>query len=206
MSTFDEKLQEIKESIENTQFTPETLAWTLITDDECSQINQGQIIFFDDNKNLSLDEQVEEKFQILLTIYFEMLFGWYKLLHLMSLETNQDNLNEEFKPDLNNITLEDLSIEFIDKIKILGFILYVKELSDDEHFNQEYTNCYCRVLLRDSSLDENYFYLKRYQLDPEKRYTFIRNGKFKLNENIKKYSAVIKLPKKSFKIYFDRVI
>ena len=52
-------------------------------------------------------------------------------------------------------------------------------------------------------IDSNYFYLKRHQLDPEKRYTFVRNGKFQLKSSLKKYSAVVKLPQKSFKIYFD---
>jgi type I restriction enzyme M protein len=58
-------------------------------------------------------------------------------------------------------------------------------------------------LLKDSELDSNYFYLKRYQLDPEKRYTFVLNGKFQLNTTIKKYTAIVKLPTKLIKIYFD---
>ena len=191
----------LKEKIESSEFTPETLAWTLITDDSCEKIKNGQLILFSDINGLSLDEQCENKFQILLTVYFEMLFGWYKLLHLMSDEMNETTT--EFNPKLNDITLDDLTKEFTEKIKVLGYILYVKELIDDDHYNDEHQKSYCRVLLKDSLLDSNYFYLKRHQLDPDKRYTFVRNGKFQLKSSLKKYSAVVKLPQKSFKIYFD---
>ena len=193
---------ELKEKIETGEFTPETLAWTLITDDECENIKNGKLIFFSNDSSLTHEEQIENKFQILLTIYFEMLFGWYKLLHLMKNE--MDGTDNQFKPDLITITLDDLTKEFVDKFKILGFILYVRELLDNNSdYENEKENCYCRVLLKDSELDSNYFYLKRYQLDPEKRYTFVRNSKFKLNNSIKKYIALVKLPTKLIKIYFD---
>jgi len=193
----------LKEKIESGDFTPETLAWTLITDDSCEKIKNGKILFFDNVSGLSPEEQSENKFQILLTIYFEMLYGWYKLLHLMSDEMNETTT--EFKPNLNDITLDDLTKEFGEKIKIIGYSLYVKELIDDDHYTDEYSKSYCRVLLKDSILDENYFYMKRHQLYPEKRYTFIRNGKFQLKSSIKKYSAVIKLQTRAFKVYFDSV-
>jgi len=191
----------LKEKIETGEFTPETLAWTLITDDECENIKNGKLIFFSNESGLAPEEQTENKFQILLTVYFELIFGWYKLLHLMKNE--MDGTDNQFKPDLSSITLDDLTKEFVDKFKTLGFILYVRELEDNEHFESEREKCYCRVLLKDSELDSNYFYLKRYQLDPEKRYTFVRNGKFQLNTTIKKYTAIVKLPTKLIKIYFD---
>jgi hypothetical protein len=193
----------LKEKIESGEFTPETLAWTLITDDDCEKIKNGKLIFFDVIEGLTLEEQIENKFQILLTVYFEMLFGWYKLLHLMKDE--MDGTNTEFKPDLSSITLDDLTKEFLEKFKILGYILHVRELTDDEYNEYEREISYCRVLLKDSELDSNYFHLKRYQLDPEKRYTFVRNGKFQLKNIIKKYTAIVKLSTKSFKIYFDLI-
>lgn len=191
----------LKEKIETGEFTPETLAWTLLTDDDCVNVKNGKMIFFDNISGLTSEEQTENKFQILLTVYFELIFGWYKLLHLMENEMN--GTDNEFKPDLTTITLDDLTEEFVDKFKTLGFILYVRELEDNDRYENEREKCYCRVLLKDSELDSNYFYLKRYQLDSEKRYTFVRNGKFQLNTNIKKYTAIVKLPSKCIKIYFD---
>jgi len=191
----------LKEKIESADFTPETLAWTLITDDSCDKILNGKLIFFNNVEGLTPEEQIENKFQILLTVYFELIFGWYKLLHLMKDE--MDETNTEFKPDLSSITLDDLTKEFLEKFKILGYILFVKELINDENYEYEREISYCRILLRDLPLDSNYFYLKRYQLDPEKRYTFVRNGNFILKTSIKKYTALVKLPTKSFKIYFD---
>jgi len=190
----------LKEKIETGEFTPETLAWTLLTDDECENIKNGKILFFSNESSLNLEEQTENKFQILLTIYFELIFGWYKLLHLMKNEMNRTE--DEFKPDLTKITLDDLTKDFVDKIKTLGFILYVKEL-DNENYEIERKKCYCKVLLKDLESNSKYFYLKRYQLDTDKRYTFVRNANFELNTNIKKYTAVVKLPNNSFKIYFD---
>lgn len=191
----------LKEKIETTEFTPESLAWTLITDDECENIKNGKLLFFSDDNSLTMEEQTENKFQILLTVYFELIFGWYKLLHLM--QNEMDGTDNEFKPDLSTLSLDDLTKEFLDKFKTLGFILYVRELENNDKYENEREKCYCRVLLKDSELDSNYFHLKRYQLDPEKRYTFIRNGKFKLNSNIKKYTAIVKLPSKFIMIYFD---
>lgn len=201
MSNLDSIDLALKEKIETGEFTPETLAWTLITDDECENIKNGKLIFFSNVSGLTQEEQTENKFQILLTVYFEMLFGWYKLLHLMKNE--MDETDNQFKPDLSSITLDDLTKEFVDKFKTLGFILYVRELENNDNYESEREKCYCKVLLKDSELDSNYFYLKRYQLDPEKRYTFVRNGKFQLNTSIKKYTAIVKLPTKLIKIYFD---
>jgi hypothetical protein len=204
MNNLDSIDLELKEKIESYEFTPERLAWSLLIDDDYEKITNGKLLVFDniDNINdLTLEEQTENKFQILLTVYFELIFGWYKLLHLM--QNEMDNTFNDFKPDLSNITIDDLTREFKDKIKVLGFILYVKELNDDEHYNYEKDLCYCRILLKDLPSDSNYFYIKRHQLDPEKRYTFLRNGTFQLKTSIKKYFAVVKLPMKSFKIYFD---
>jgi hypothetical protein len=201
MSNLDSIDLALKEKIETGEFTPETLAWTLITDEECENIKNGKLIFFSNISGLTLEDQTENKFQILLTVYFEMLFGWYKLLHLMNNEMN--GTDNQFKPDLSSITLDDLTKEFVDKFKTLGFILYVREIVDNDNYENEREKCYCKVLLKDSELDSNYFYLKRYQLDPEKRYTFVLNGKFQLDTTIKKYTAIVKLPTKSIKIYFD---
>jgi hypothetical protein len=200
MDKLDKIDLEVKEKIESADFTPETLAWTLITDESCEKIKNGKLLFFSDQNGLNLEEQTENKFQILLTIYFELIFGWYKLLHLM--QNEMDETDTEFKPDLSSITIDDLTKEFVDKFKILGFILHVKEITNDELYIEENAKCYCKVLLRDSPLDSNYFFMKRYQLDPEKRYTFVRNGKFQLTQHIRKYTAIARLPTRIFKISF----
>lgn len=200
MDNLDKIDLEVKEKIESADFTPETLAWTLITDESCEKIKNGKLLFFSDQNGLNLEEQTENKFQILLTIYFELIFGWYKLLHLM--QNEMDGTDTEFKPDLSSITIDDLTKEFVDKFKILGFILHVKEITNDELYIEENAKCYCKVLLRDSPLDSNYFFMKRYQLDPEKRYTFVRNSRFQLTQHIRKYTAITRLPTRIFKISF----
>ena len=62
--------------------------------------------------------QILEKFQILLTIYFEMIFGWYYLLHLTENEINETDT--EFKPNLNQITIDDLKELLRDGFHRLG--------------------------------------------------------------------------------------
>ena len=99
MDNLDKIDLEVKEKIESADFTPETLAWTLITDESCEKIKNGKLLFFSDQNGLNLEEQTENKFQILLTIYFELIFGWYKLLHLM--QNEMDGTDTEFKPDLS---------------------------------------------------------------------------------------------------------
>jgi hypothetical protein len=75
----------LKEKIETGEFTPETLAWTLLTDEQCETIKNGKIIFFSNVDGLNSEEQTENKFQILLTIYFELLLviNYYILIFLI---------------------------------------------------------------------------------------------------------------------------
>ena len=58
----------MNEQIDENDYTPEALAWKLIMDDNIN--NSNLLIFSEDNNKETL-------FEILLTIYVEMIFDYY---------------------------------------------------------------------------------------------------------------------------------
>ena len=190
--------------IDENNYTPEALAWKLLMDDEITRSNL--MIFSDENNK-------EIVFEILLTIYLEMIFGYYKMQYLES-NFNEDNDNSDnyddiydnFKLDLSNVNLFTLTNVFAEKFNKLNFILNVREITREEYDKNKKTR-YCTMLLKDSPYDNTYFIMNEKHLDPEKRYHFVLNSLYKTQENIDLrdiYCTVI-INNICYKIYFTQI-
>ena len=114
----------MNEQIDENDYTPEALAWKLIMDDNIN--NSNLLIFSEDNNKETL-------FEILLTIYVEMIFDYYKLKYLESLnpDDNFDDNFDNFKLDVSNINVFSLTYIFSSKFNKLKYILNVKELTSN---------------------------------------------------------------------------
>jgi uncharacterized protein YrzB (UPF0473 family) len=184
------------ENVENEEnvFTPEELAWRLIMDEHIDE-KVSLFAFTDDNSKETL-------FEILITIYIEMLFDYYKLIYLEQNE-NINNLEdfEDFKLDLNNVNIDMLKDIFSEKLKKIKFILNIYELSIEEY---EYIkkNRYCSILLKDSEYDATYFLMNEEYLEPEKRYHFILNSVYNSKNELRDIFATVRIKNKFFKISF----
>jgi len=196
------------QKIDDNNYTPEALAWKLLMDDEITTSNL--MIFSDENNK-------EIVFEILITIYLEMIFGYYKMQYLETNynngdeteegETdNYDDIYDNFKLDINKVNLFTLTNVFASKFNKLNFILNVREINREDYF-QSKQNRYCTVLLKDSPNDEMYFTLNEKHLDPEKRYHFVLNNMYKTKENIdlRDIYCSVNINNVYYKIYFTQI-
>ena len=175
-------------------FTPEELAWRLLLDEN---VNNVQLLAFSDENN------IEVLFEILLTIYIEMIFNHYKMQYL-EFHVDDEDFNEKydnFKPDLSKINLQMLTDKFDEKIKKLKFILNVNEISQ-ERYEECKMNRYCTILFKDLLRDSAFFIMNSAYLEPEKRYHFIKNSKYETTNTLRDIFCSFELNGSYYKIHF----
>ena len=194
-------------------YSPEELAWKLIMDEN---VSDGALVgYVDEDSN-------EVLFEILITIYIEMIFNYYKLKYLESTikddkdededededeEDDNDIINrfDNFKLDLTNINIDNLTNIFSEKMKKIKYNLFVSELSQTQ-YDYIKQKRYCNVLLKDSPIDKTYFIKNEKYLDPEKNYHFTINSLYQKNKNdLRDIYCTANINQKYFKIYFTKI-
>lgn len=186
-------------------YTPEELAWKLIMDENID--NSAAIMAFAD------ENSKETLFEILITIYIEMLFNYYKMQYLENTlnieEEEEENIIcdefENFKLNLNNVNLELLTNVFTEKFKKIKYILNVYEISYD-YYEYIKKNRYCTILLKDSEHDSTYFLMNEYYLDPDKRYHFVLNSIYSTMTELSDVFCTVRINNKYYKISFMSAI
>jgi cysteinyl-tRNA synthetase len=177
-------------------YSPEELAWQLIMDENISP--RTLMTFADENSK-------EIMFEILVTIYLEMIFDYYKLKYLENTTDNDDdiiNAYDNFKLDLTNVNVDMLTDIFFEKFKKLRIILSVRDMSQIEYENTKKIR-YCTVMLKDSPQDATYFMMNEKYLDKNKRYHFVLNSLYERKENLRDIFCTININGKYFKINFN---
>jgi len=208
--------------------TPETLAWKLLMEDENIMDYAGildmQVIDPSINNNnntnnntksnshIGYDDMVDQ-FQILITIYMEMIFGMLRISHVSDvMDKNGDiddcDLENTFKPDFTNVTINDILDVFKERFKKIRIILSVREIYDTDMSNVrnfgKYSDYYCRIILKDTPEGFKYFEANRDTLNPDIRYTFvIRRDEDNKQTKLSDFYAVCALPNMKVKISFD---
>lgn len=207
------------EDNDNNIVTPETLAWKLLMDEDCKDYANEilpYVINDDENKNMSNYDNLSGRFEILITIYMEMIYIMLKMNYLNSLmnEENEipDNIDFEknFVPDLSSFVINDLIDIFRDKMKKIKIFLSVREIIDDDKTNNRdfgsQSDYYCKILLKDMSEGKTYFWNNRHRIEPDKRYTFIiRNDVLQRQNKIDDFYAVCVLPNMKVRISFSQI-
>ena len=225
-------------NIQDTIVTPESLAWRMLLNSSIENF-AGSILPFviDGDSTRQKHEQKQEQntntwdenlsseanrlamldqFQILITIYMEMVFGILKIKHVKSnLNTCHDidqniSLNDTFTPDLSEFSVNDMIDVFREKFKKICIFLSIREIHDaDKNNPRDYgsaSDYYCRVILRDMPDGDMYFCANQHIIDPDKRYTFaIRNDDKKAQKKLDDFYAVVTLPKFKVRISFSQI-
>lgn len=228
----------------------DALAWKLLMDDDVENY-AGILLPFvmeEDNNNTSKIstnkgmgkdklsnvryDSLADQFQILISVYMEMVFGMLKINHVNSLINDNGDIDESidleatFKPDLSLFTMDGLTDTFRDKFKkirvflsVLGIYDAKEGLKDYGSGNQRFSEAlfskdnngsssdyYCRIILKDSAEGKTYFKANAHWLDPEKRYTFVmRNDNEKKQAKLADFYAVCKLPDMKVRISFSQI-
>jgi hypothetical protein len=207
--------------------TPESLAWKLLMDDDVENY-AGILLPFVSEDNTADSDKTKEKqfnvrydslsdqFQILITVYMEMVFSMLKINHVGSYIDENGNIDESidleatFKPDLINFTVDGMIDIFREKLKKIRIFLSVLGIYDSkENLPKDYgssSDYFCRIILRDSTEGKAYFKANKNWLDPEKRYTFVmRNNNKKNQKKLDDFYAVCTLPNIKVKISFSKI-
>jgi len=205
--------------------TLEALAWKLLMDDDVKEF-AGSILPFVQNcelegnnntiqTNVSYNE-FSDQFQILITIYLEMIFGLLKINHINNnLDKNGDlsekiDIEKTFDPDMSNFKRDDLINTFRERLEKIRVFLNVNEIHDtdmtnplDFGSNSEY---FCKVLFRNTPEGKAFFRKNKKNLDPDKRYMFaVRYDSYKKQKQLSDFYAVCALPNMKVKISFSPI-
>lgn len=197
-----------QDSTDCNAITPEGLAWKLLMDDDIKDYSGMIQMFVDDEKNnLTQDNTfniLNDQFQILITMYMEMVFGILKINHTAKMiekfgEVDENTLETTFKPDLSEFTVSDMLVMFKERFKKIRILLSITEIvdTDTSHYLDFgfYKDYFCRIILKDTEEGLKYFEQNKNRLDPKVRYTFVINGRFnKKSKNLNDFYAVVTLP------------
>lgn len=223
------------EPIDDCIITPDSLAWKLLMD-ESDMDNFGGILqsyIYGDNNNINQEstyDYLAGQFEILITMYMEIFFGLLKIEYLSNLineddelETNfdpltfntklddDDYLEANFKPNLSYQSVKDTNYAIHEKFKKIRYYVSINtvDFDDDENDQRdfgEYSEYYCRIILKDTLNGAEYFANNISDLDPDKRYTFvIRNDIIKKQKKIDEFYSVCCLPNMKIKISFTPI-
>jgi hypothetical protein len=199
--------------------TPDSLAWDLIMsrDNEMRNFGAEMSSFVsgnDDNAVNDLSEvrlqELGDEFQILITIYMEMVFTILKSDHMANLLNSDGELREGidlenelkvYKPDFRQYTIDNMTDLFKNKFKKIRYSLSVRNITDfcDPHNENDYgldSKYYCKILLLDDGrLSTRKYFQKSNHIPEDKRYTFLgRPTDNPEQEKLDDFFAVVYLP------------
>lgn len=200
--------------------TPEALAWKLLMDDDAEDyagvvlpsVSGGHI----DNGENVLYDTLADQFQILITIYMELVFGLLKINHVSKYINEDGNVDENvdfdatFSPDVSELSADGMLDFFREKFKKVRVFLSVRGIYDaneDEPKNYgSSSEYYCRVILKNTPEGQTYFTSNKDWLDPEKYYTFvIRDDKKRKQKQLSDFYAVCTLSNMKIRISFSPI-
>jgi hypothetical protein len=202
-----ESLIEEIESQDSKMYTPESIAWDLLVGESIDPEKRGKLIGFGplekekENQELSKSDIFTYKYEILITIFMELLFNMAKLNHFAENEENA-----KFIPDYKKFNIDAFFSLIQDKFKILGFLAFVdsERMEGDKEWLVSLVNeRYCRVVLRYYD-DDDHFEINNVAEDIY--YHMKLNGLNKMKyKKLKEIYSVIFLNDKVYKIYFDEM-
>lgn len=196
--------------------TPESLAWDLIMSKDNDLKNFGGVMSSfvqggDTNVNSDIRyQQLTDEFQILITIYMEMVFTILKSNHMGNLldadgelkdGVDLENELKSYSPDFRKYSIADMTDLFKSKFTKIRYFLSVRDVTDfcdpnnenDFGLDSEY---YCKILLLgDLRSSTSRYFEKSNHIPDNKRYTFL--GRPNNNNNLEKlddFYAVVYLP------------
>jgi len=161
-------------------YTPERIAWHLLVGEVDESLKGMEI--------LSVDKDIGNAhtfvFEILITIFMELLFNLSKLSHY----STHDKENDKFVPDYTKLQIDALLSVVVDKMMLLNFIARVDTHEKTEIEPSEFKSLaegrYCRVVLRyhdedpffnQNVSDDLYYHMKLNGLLDDKKYKKLEN-------------------------------
>jgi hypothetical protein len=205
--------------------SPETLAWKLLTDENCKDHSNILLPVVENNDDIQTNPETltdasydnnATQFELLISIYMEMIFGLLKINHINSLLNDDGELDSDidydmtFDPDLSKFSKDDMLLLFREKMKKIRIFLSIHEIydADIDNYNDfgSSSEYYCKIILKDTDHGRKHFLKYANSLDPKKRYTFlIRQDKEKKQRKLDDFYGVCSLPNMKLRISFSPI-
>jgi hypothetical protein len=155
---------------------PHEIAISLINND----IKNTTMIPFVYNDNILCDTQITDIFELLITIYMELI-----------------SLSDANK-DYNDIIIDDLINGFRECFNKLNIFLCVRTIFDADLFSLtdygSYSNYYCKIILQNTIHGYVYFSQNSDKITPNKNYTFLLRNTTTIYKKLEDIYAVCHLP------------
>lgn len=176
-------------------YTPEDLSWKLLTDNELTSAT-AEILTADSeggNQNTYL-------FEILLTMYIEMLINNAKLFHLINKSESGSIITlDDFRLNFDGLTIDQLTDPFREKLLKIKYFLRIETVTNLDKF------CYCKILFRDLPSNDVFF---QGHANITKKYHFILCSTFKQTPYMKLEDiyAIAYINGTNYRVNFEKVI
>lgn len=201
MEQLAEKLSETTN--DENWYSPQTLAWKLIMDDFTEDDNLANMIMSYNPDHTSENDPASFLFEILLTIFMEMLFDFAIIMSAKECETNGREF--EFKPNMKKFNIDDYT-ELIQNKFLKVSILLTIEKHDIESFEKDYlekiiNKRYCKVIVKPNRTESHLF--KLYKVDSDANYHMILNSSYEKTDVLKDIYAICKINNTLYQISFN---
>lgn len=186
----------IKQICESTIFTPELLSWKLLLD---SKINflEHDIMAIEPDANEY--DQTELTFEVLITLYFELLFNSFMLSELHDLN-DIDGFLKTYKPTFTLEKFENLINVLKDNFKKINIMISIIQYDVTDYLDDLVADRYCYVVFKEFIPD---FFTKN---NINKHYHMILNSKYTKTTELKDVYATLRFNSKIYQIGFSKII
>jgi hypothetical protein len=203
MSKKDEFVNEITEHIDDTNYTPETLAWKLLFDNNIESFSSQLLTFTDEASKET--EPTTYIFEVLITIFMEMIIAILKTNYY----SDDNNNDKEFNPKFSHNDFDEILSNLKQKFNLINILLFIEKIEPIEdnklHITEVTKNRYCRIIMKHNKDDFTLFNIYEDRIPEDKIYHMLLNNKFVLtNKNLNSVYAIASLDGITYRIYFSK--
>lgn len=192
--------------MDSNNFTPQSIAWKLIMDDIDTSMVSTMLVY--DPENMRDEDPVTYIFELLITIFMELIFNIALISEADAIEKNENDKEFKFNPDLKKFDMESCMHVLEEKFKMLGIFVHVDTYEKNEYnkdmLKEIVDGRYCRVVLRHQK-DDLVHFIKN-NVPDDVNYHMILNAFFtsKRSNKLRDVYAIILLNDKVYQIYFNQ--
>ena len=190
-------MDNINEIIDSNTYTPKSIAWKLLFDDDITTLSSAIFAYDPDDYEDKYDgDQDSYSFEILITIFMEMIFNSAILMG-----SSEDGNVESFEPDLSKFNINDFLPLIKDKLKKINVLANIIEYTSKECDKHILNKRYCRIILKHDKTTKHFFISN----DITENYHMILNKDFTKKKSLKDIYAIVSLNNHIYQIYFDKI-
>ncbi len=191
----------IEEILPEDSYTPATIAWKLYQDDKDEPLS-AQLLGLGPSGEV---DEIAFKFELLLSVFLEMILHMMKIDTLKEYENNIENTEElNLEPDFEDFDI-DLYYPIIkSKFKKICYLVNVEiynKNDDPEYLIHVVKDRYSRVILKNNPDDTHYFE----SIGSNEQYDFIPCEGYEPKKKLRDVYAIMNIGNKIHKIRFDTI-